>query len=143
MMNSIVPTVGGKQDGEEFTALLPDHQDAMAANAVHRPWGSFESIINGNGYQVKRIVVSAGKKLSLQYHHHRSEHWTVVTGTAHVTLNDDVLILQPDESIYIPLGAVHRIDNQGDDDIVLIEVQCGDYLGEDDIVRIEDDFGRV
>ena len=142
-MNKIAQNLSAKSGNEEFTALLPDHHDAMAANAVHRPWGSFESVINGGGYQVKRIVVSPGKKLSLQYHHHRSEHWTVVSGQAHVTLNEDVVILQPDESIYIPLGAVHRIENQGNEDIVLIEVQCGDYLGEDDIVRIEDDFGRA
>ncbi len=142
-MNMTVSKSTRAADEPEFTALLPDHKQAMAANVVHRPWGSYESIINGDGYQVKRIVVSPGRKLSLQYHHHRSEHWTVVSGQAHVTLNDDVVILQPDESIYIPLGAVHRIDNRGEDDIVLIEVQCGDYLGEDDIVRIEDDFGRA
>ncbi len=142
-MNSVVPAIKAPAEGEEFTALLPDHREAMANNAVHRPWGSFESVVCGEGYQVKRIVVSPGKKLSLQYHHHRSEHWTVVSGEAHVTLNEDILILRPDESIYVPLGAVHRLENRGDDDVVVMEVQCGTYLGEDDIVRVEDDFGRV
>lgn len=140
-MTSIVPKISGEASG--FTALLPDHRQAMASNAVHRPWGSFESVMCGEGYQVKRIVVVPGKKLSLQYHHHRSEHWTVVSGEARVTVGDDIVVLAPDESVYIPLGAVHRLENAGDEDIVLIEVQCGDYLGEDDIVRVEDDFGRV
>lgn len=140
-MTSVVPKINSKPD--EFSALLPSHHEAMAANVVHRPWGSFESIVCGEKYQVKRIVVSPGKKLSLQYHHHRSEHWTVVEGEAHVTLDDDILILQPDESIYVPLGAVHRLENRGSSDVVVVEVQCGDYLGEDDIVRVEDDFGRV
>ncbi len=124
-------------------ALVPDHRQALAPNAVHRPWGSFESVIGGAHYQVKRIVVSPGRKLSLQYHHHRAEHWTVVAGTAHVTLDDEVVELARNESIFIPLGATHRLDNRGNSDVVVIEVQCGDYLGEDDIVRVEDDFGRA
>lgn len=142
-MTSIVPAVAPGHKEKGLSALLPDHREAMAANVVRRPWGSFESVVAGDGYQVKRIVVSPGAKLSLQYHHHRSEHWTVTHGEAYVTLDEDVLILQPDESIYIPLGAVHRLENRGEEDVVVIEVQCGDYLGEDDIVRIEDDFGRV
>ena len=141
-MNNVVPTVGAKQDGEEFTALLPDHRDAMAANAVHRPWGSFESIINGDGYQVKRIVVSAGKKLSLQYHHHRSEHWIVVQGTARVTCDDKEYMVAENESTYISAGQNHRLENDGVIPLELIEVQNGSYLGEDDIVRFDDVYGR-
>ncbi len=142
-MTSIIPSVPIKQTGTGLTALLPDHREARASHAVHRPWGSYESVMCGEGYQVKRIVVLPGKKLSLQYHNHRSEHWSVVQGDAYVTIGEDVVILQPDESIYVPLGAVHRLDNRGAEAVVLIEVQCGDYLGEDDIVRSEDDFGRV
>ena len=138
-MTSIVPAVAPASRRPARATSAPD----LPGNVVHRPWGSFQSLASGEGYQVKRIVVAPGAKLSLQYHHHRSEHWTVTRGEAHVTLNDDILILQPDESIYIPLGALHRLDNRGSQDVVVIEVQCGDYLGEDDIVRVEDDFGRA
>ena len=110
---------------------------------VHRPWGSYEGVHWGLQHQVKHIVVAPGEKLSLQYHHHRSEHWTIVRGVAEVTLDEDVLTLSPDESIYIPLGAVHRIYNPGIVPVHLIEVQIGSYLGEDDIVRLEDVYGRV
>lgn len=110
---------------------------------VHRPWGSYEGVHQGVDHQVKHIVVSPGEKLSLQYHHHRSEHWTIVGGTAEVTLDDKVLTLSPDQSVYIPLGAVHRIYNPGKVPVHLIEVQMGEYLGEDDIVRIEDIYGRA
>lgn len=110
---------------------------------VHRPWGSYEGVHWGVRHQVKHIVVSPGQKLSLQYHHHRSEHWTIVGGTAEVTVDDKVITLSPDQSVYIPLGAVHRIYNPGKAPVHLIEVQVGEYLGEDDIVRIEDDYGRA
>ena len=93
-------------------------------------------------FQVKRITVRPGAKLSLQKHHHRSEHWTVVSGRALVTRDDEQVVLEPDQSIYIPLGAKHRLENTGTAPLVLIEVQCGDYLGEDDIVRFEDVYGR-
>jgi len=142
-MTSAVPTIPRSDSVGQIDALVPDHREGLSSNVVHRPWGSYESIMCGAGYQVKRIVVVPGKKLSLQYHQHRSEHWTVVEGEAHVTIGDDVMVLQSDESIYVPLGSVHRLDNRGKADVVLIEVQCGDYLGEDDIVRIEDDFGRA
>jgi mannose-1-phosphate guanylyltransferase / mannose-6-phosphate isomerase len=110
---------------------------------VHRPWGSYQSLDIGIRYQVKRIVVKAGGRLSLQMHHHRAEHWVVVRGTAKVTVGDDIKTLHENESIYIPLGTRHRLENPGKIDLELIEVQTGSYLGEDDIVRLEDDYRRT
>jgi mannose-1-phosphate guanylyltransferase/mannose-6-phosphate isomerase len=109
---------------------------------VHRPWGSYQSVDNGDRHQVKRIIVKPGGRLSLQKHHHRSEHWIVVRGTAQVTVNETVKTVHENESIYIPIGAVHRLENPGKIQLELIEVQTGSYLGEDDIVRIEDDYRR-
>src|SRR5271154_1377729 len=109
---------------------------------VHRPWGSYQSVDNGDRHQVKRITVKAGERLSLQKHHHRSEHWIVVRGTARVTVNELVKIVHENESIYIPIGAVHRLENPGKILLELIEVQTGSYFGEDDIIRIEDDYQR-
>jgi mannose-1-phosphate guanylyltransferase/mannose-6-phosphate isomerase len=109
---------------------------------VHRPWGSYQSLDQGSRYQVKRIVVKQGGRLSLQMHHHRAEHWVVVRGTARVTIGDEVKMLRENESIYVPSGARHRLENPGKIDLELIEVQTGSYLGEDDIVRIEDDYNR-
>jgi mannose-1-phosphate guanylyltransferase/mannose-6-phosphate isomerase len=110
---------------------------------VHRPWGSYQSLVDGARYQVKRIVVKAGERLSLQMHHHRAEHWIVVRGTARVVVSELVKIVHENESIYIPLGAIHRLENPGKIPLELIEVQTGSYLGEDDVVRIEDDYKRV
>jgi mannose-1-phosphate guanylyltransferase/mannose-6-phosphate isomerase len=109
---------------------------------VHRPWGNYQSLDNGDRYQVKRIVVKRGGRLSLQYHNHRAEHWVVVRGTARVTIGDTVTTLHENQSIYIPIGTPHRLENPGKIDLELIEVQTGSYLGEDDIVRIEDDYRR-
>jgi mannose-1-phosphate guanylyltransferase/mannose-6-phosphate isomerase len=109
---------------------------------VYRPWGSYESLISSERFQVKRIVVNPGQKLSLQMHHHRAEHWIVVSGTAEVTCEDRVFMLGEDESTYIPLGHKHRLANPGRIALELIEVQSGTYLGEDDIVRYEDVYGR-
>lgn len=108
----------------------------------HRPWGWFESLVIGNRFQVKRIVVHPGAALSLQSHHHRSEHWIVVEGTAKVTVDDEVKLVSENQSVYIPLGATHRMENPGKLPMVLIEVQTGSYLGEDDIVRYEDVYAR-
>ncbi|ABD06234.1 mannose-1-phosphate guanylyltransferase (GDP) [Rhodopseudomonas palustris HaA2] len=110
---------------------------------VHRPWGSYQSLDNGDRHQVKRIIVKAGERLSLQKHHHRSEHWIVVRGAALVTINDSFKTIHENESIYIPIGATHRLENPGKIPLELIEVQTGSYLGEDDIVRIEDDYQRA
>ena len=109
---------------------------------THRPWGSYQALDNGARYQVKRIVVKAGHRLSLQLHHHRAEHWVVVRGTAQVTIGKDIKMLYENESIYIPMGTQHRLENPGKIDLELIEVQTGSYLDEDDIVRIEDDYRR-
>jgi len=108
----------------------------------HRPWGWFESLARGNRFQVKRIVVHPGAALSLQSHHHRSEHWIVVQGTAKVTVDGEARLLTENQSVYIPLGAVHRMENPGKLPMVLIEVQTGSYLGEDDILRYEDVYAR-
>ncbi|TNF13292.1 MAG: mannose-1-phosphate guanylyltransferase/mannose-6-phosphate isomerase [Rhodobacteraceae bacterium] len=109
----------------------------------HRPWGWFESLVTGDRFQVKRIVVNPGAALSLQSHHHRAEHWIVVQGTAKVTVDDHVNLVTENESIYIPLGAVHRMENPGKVPLTLIEVQTGIYLGEDDIIRYEDVYARA
>jgi mannose-1-phosphate guanylyltransferase / mannose-6-phosphate isomerase len=109
---------------------------------VHRPWGSYQSVDMGDRHQVKRIIVKPGGRLSLQKHHHRSEHWIVVQGAARVTVNEMDKTVHENESIYIPIGAVHRLENPGKIALHLIEVQTGSYLGEDDIIRIEDDYRR-
>ena len=108
-----------------------------------RPWGAFESLARGTRYQVKRITVAPGAQLSLQYHYHRAEHWVVVKGTAKVTHDDKTFLLREHESTYIPIGGVHRLENPGKEMLELIEVQSGSYLEEDDIVRIEDHYGRT
>lgn len=110
---------------------------------VFRPWGSYDSIDNGTRYQVKRISVKPGEKLSVQMHHHRAEHWIVVSGTASVTLGDETQLVTENESVYIPVGEVHALENPGKIPLELIEVQSGSYLGEDDIVRFSDRYGRV
>ncbi|MCR1005554.1 MAG: mannose-1-phosphate guanylyltransferase/mannose-6-phosphate isomerase [Stenotrophomonas maltophilia] len=109
---------------------------------VYRPWGAYDSIDNGERFQVKRITVKPGGTLSLQMHHHRAEHWIVVSGTAEVTRGDEVILLSENQSTYIPLGVTHRLRNPGKLPLQLIEVQSGSYLGEDDIVRFEDTYGR-
>jgi len=116
--------------------------EATDHRRVHRPWGNYESIDNGERFQVKRIVVNPGGKLSLQKHHHRAEHWVVVRGTAEVTIGETVRTVHENESVYIPIGAVHRLANPGRIALELIEVQTGSYLGEDDIVRLEDVYAR-
>ena len=109
---------------------------------VHRPWGTFETLIEDKGYRIKRIIVKPGKRLSLQKHFHRSEHWIVVSGTAKVQVGSQEYLVRPNESTYIKMGEIHRLSNPGKIPVVLIEVQVGEYTGEDDIVRIEDDFKR-
>src|ERR1700744_2368736 len=117
--------------------------EATTHRKVYRPWGYYDSIDNDTNFQVKRIVVKPGGTLSLQMHHHRAEHWIVVSGTALVTCGDKQMILKENESTYIPLGAKHRLENPGKVPLHLIEVQSGSYLGEDDIVRFQDTYGRA
>jgi mannose-1-phosphate guanylyltransferase/mannose-6-phosphate isomerase len=119
------------------------HHSRVSQGRAERPWGFYESLIQGSRFQVKRIVVKPGHKLSLQQHYHRAEHWVVVEGVAQVTRDEDQLTVNENESVYLPLGCVHRVENPGRIPFVLIEVQSGSYLGEDDIVRLEDDYGRV
>jgi mannose-1-phosphate guanylyltransferase len=109
---------------------------------VYRPWGKYDSIDNGEGYQVKRITVKPGAKLSVQMHHHRAEHWIVVSGIAKVTNGDKTFLLSKNESTYIPVGVIHALENPGKVNLELIEVQSGSYLGEDDIIRFSDIYGR-
>jgi mannose-1-phosphate guanylyltransferase / mannose-6-phosphate isomerase len=125
-------------------SALKDRQSSVTEEhlKVHRPWGSYQSVDRGDRFQVKRIVVKPGGRLSLQMHHHRAEHWIVVRGTARVTIGGNATIVHENESIYVPIGSQHRLENPGKIELELIEVQTGSYLGEDDIVRIEDDYHR-
>jgi mannose-1-phosphate guanylyltransferase/mannose-6-phosphate isomerase len=109
---------------------------------VFRPWGSYDSIDHGDRFQVKRLSVKPGASMSLQMHHHRAEHWVVVSGTARVTRGEEIFLLEENQSTYIPIGTKHRIENPGKVPLHIIEVQSGSYLGEDDIVRLEDKYGR-
>ena len=109
---------------------------------VSRPWGTYSVLESTERYKMKRIVVKPGKRLSLQKHLHRSEHWVVVSGTATCTVGDKVFYVRPNESTYIPVGEVHRLQNEGRLPLVIVEVQVGEYTGEDDIIRVEDDFHR-
>jgi mannose-6-phosphate isomerase-like protein (cupin superfamily) len=118
-------------------------KQATEHQKMYRPWGSYETLVLGDRFQVKQIVVNPGASLSLQMHHHRAEHWVVVSGIAEVQLDNEIQILTEDQSVYIPIGAKHRLTNPGKLPITLIEVQSGSYLGEDDIVRLDDVYGRV
>jgi mannose-1-phosphate guanylyltransferase/mannose-6-phosphate isomerase len=117
-------------------------EEADALPTVHRPWGTYRSLHNGHRVQVKHITVKPGGRLSLQMHHHRAEHWIVVQGTAKIRRGDEEMMLTEDQSTYIPLGTAHRLENPGKIPLHLIEVQSGSYLGEDDIIRFEDSYGR-
>jgi len=133
------------QDVKEIVGQIKrdGRSEAAAHRKVYRPWGAYDSIDNGARFQVKRITVKPGATLSLQMHHHRAEHWIVVSGTAEVTRGDEVILLSENQSTYIPLGVTHRLKNPGKLPLELIEVQSGSYLGEDDIVRFEDSYGRA
>jgi len=132
-VGNVVEKLGAKP---ETSSLTKNHQTS------YRPWGGYTSVLIGDRFQVKRLFVKPGKRLSLQKHHHRSEHWVVVGGTAEVQIDEQTMSLGENESVYIPQGAVHRLTNPGKILLELIEVQTGSYLGEDDIIRLEDEFGR-
>jgi mannose-1-phosphate guanylyltransferase/mannose-6-phosphate isomerase len=139
--------VASKEKAQDVKALVDklkadDREESKLHRQVYRPWGSYDSLENAEGFQVKRLIVNPGATLSLQKHACRAEHWVVVRGKAQVTLNDDVFDLDVNESTYVAIGDVHRIANPFDEPVHIIEVQCGDYLGEDDIVRLEDNYGR-
>jgi len=132
------------QDVKQIVEWLKEQRrdERLVHRQVFRPWGSYEGVVAGERFQVKRIVVNPGASLSLQMHHHRAEHWIVVKGTAKVTRGSDITLLSENESTYIPLGTKHRLENPGTLPLEIIEVQSGSYLGEDDIVRFEDNYGR-
>ncbi|HBB35465.1 MAG TPA: mannose-6-phosphate isomerase [Cyanobacteria bacterium UBA8803] len=132
------------QEISEVAALtLPTSLPTGGAAATElRPWGSFTVLEEGRGYKIKRIQVNPGHRLSLQMHYHRSEHWIVVSGTAKVICGEQELIVHQNQSTYVPQGTLHRLENPGVIPLVLIEVQNGEYLGEDDIIRFEDDYAR-
>jgi mannose-1-phosphate guanylyltransferase/mannose-6-phosphate isomerase len=143
----LVMNKDNSQDLKKLIGKISDkHADLKIVHTkAFRPWGWYKNI-EGNdhsGYKVKRICVYPGKRLSLQSHNHRSEHWVICTGKARVQLNDDFIVMNPNEHIYIPAKALHRMENMGDEVVEFIETQIGDYLGEDDIIRYQDDFGRT
>ena len=140
----LVAHKGRAQDVKTIVGLLEREgaRESKAHRRIYRPWGSYDGITEGERWQVKKIVVNPGASLSLQMHHHRAEHWIVVSGTAEVTVGDKVILLSENQSTYIPLGQTHRLRNPGKVDLEIIEVQSGSYLGEDDIVRFEDTYGR-
>ena len=140
----LVASKASSQDVKHIVDQLreQDRDETALHRQVFRPWGSYDSIDGDEGFQVKRLIVNPGAVLSLQKHAQRAEHWVVVRGKARITRNDEVFDLGVNESTYIAIGDVHRIANPFDEPVHIIEVQCGDYLGEDDIVRLEDDYGR-
>jgi mannose-1-phosphate guanylyltransferase / mannose-6-phosphate isomerase len=140
----LVSDLDRSQDVKAAVDMLREQGEEAATTAaeVFRPWGSYQCIDRGERFQTKRLIVKPGGRLSLQKHEHRSEHWVVVAGTAEVTVGSEVRLLRENESAYIPATTPHRLANPGEEPLYLIEVQCGSYLGEDDIIRIEDDYGR-
>jgi mannose-1-phosphate guanylyltransferase / mannose-6-phosphate isomerase len=141
----LVASKGASQQVKEIVSRLKagGHDAAKLHRTVARPWGTYTVLQEGSRFKIKRIEVKPGQTLSLQMHHHRSEHWIVVSGTAKVTCEDKTFLVAANASTYIPIGTKHRLENPGVMQLVMIEVQCGDYLGEDDIVRFEDKYGRT
>ena len=145
----LVASMGADQDVKLAVEALKHagRPEAISHATTHRPWGNYRNIDSGDGYQVKRITVTPGGRLSLQSHKHRAEHWTVITGKARVTRGPaidrlDVIHLDADQSVDIPLGWIHRLENPTDEPLIIVEVQSGGYLGEDDIERFDDQYGR-
>ncbi len=143
-----VVLVAGNDHDQEVKAVVENlnerkRTEILAHTRVHRPWGCFQTLDSGQGFQVKRLVINPGASISLQLHHQRSEHWVVVRGRASVTRGDELLELHPNESTYIPANTKHKLENRGDGALEVIEVQTGAYLGEDDIVRFDDKYGRI
>ena len=141
----LVANPNNAQDVKTVVKKLKElkHDTATLHKTVVRPWGTYTVLEAGLGFKMKRIEVRPGGRLSLQMHHHRSEHWVVVSGEATVVNGEEVLTIKANESTYIPAGHQHRLENKTDNELILIEVQCGAYLGEDDIVRYEDKYGRT
>jgi mannose-1-phosphate guanylyltransferase/mannose-6-phosphate isomerase len=142
-----VVLVAHRNQAQQVKAIVERLDEAQRAEIdihaqVHRPWGCYQGIDRDERYQVKRISVKPGASLSLQKHHHRAEHWIVVKGSARVTRGEETFLLTENQSTYIPVGELHRLENPGKIPLELIEVQSGSYLGEDDIVRFDDEYGR-
>jgi mannose-1-phosphate guanylyltransferase/mannose-6-phosphate isomerase len=140
--------VADKRRSQDIKAIVEGlrgrgRREVQESARSQRPWGSYETVSMGDGFRVKRIVVDPGAQLSLQLHHHRSEHWVIVRGTALVRVNDKTELRRENQAVFIPVGAKHRVANVGNTPLELIEVQVGSYLGEDDIVRFEDSYGRA
>jgi mannose-1-phosphate guanylyltransferase len=140
----LVASKNAAQDVKQITQELMNEarSEWLFHREVYRPWGKYDTVDAGERYQVKRITVNPGAKLSVQLHHHRAEHWVVVSGSAKVTNGDNTFLLAENESTYIPIGVTHALENPGKIPLEIIEVQSGSYLGEDDIVRIADNYGR-
>jgi mannose-1-phosphate guanylyltransferase len=140
----LISKKGSSQKVKEIVNILKERNSTLVDvhRLAHRPWGTYEVLLDADKYKIKRITVKPGSRLSLQKHFHRNEHWVVVSGTATVTVGDEKFILSPNESTYIKMGQLHRLENSGKIDLVIIEVQIGEYTGEDDIVRVEDDYKR-
>ena len=139
--------IANKENSDNLKSVVGEldskgYKEGLLHKKIYRPWGSYRSLVEDKRWQVKRIEVTPGSSLSLQMHHHRAEHWTVVEGTAKVEIDDNIFILSENQSTFIPLGAKHRLSNPGKITLTLIEVQSGDYLGEDDIIRFKDEYGR-
>lgn len=139
----LISQKGRTQEVKDIVKQLQNHEILQTHSLVYRPWGSYEVLEEGKFYKIKQIIVKPQKRLSFQKHYHRNEHWIVVSGSACVQVGEKEIFLQSNESTYIPMGTPHRLSNQGKLDLVIIEVQVGEYLGEDDIVRLEDDFHRA
>ncbi len=140
----LISKKGSSQKVKEAVKIVKQNSQLHNIHlTAHRPWGTYTVLEDRENYKIKRIVVKVGKRLSLQKHYHRNEHWIVVSGTATVTVGDEIKLVRPNESTYIKMGEIHRLENCGKIDVVLIEAQVGEYTGEDDIVRVEDDFKRV
>jgi mannose-1-phosphate guanylyltransferase/mannose-6-phosphate isomerase len=140
----LITQKGSAQKVKDLVELLKhrQRQEGQHHQLVHRPWGSYESFSQGPNYQVKRLIVKPGARISVQYHHHRSEHWVVISGIARVRVGEQYFTLSENQSTFIPVGVVHSLENPSDKNLEVIEVQSGSYLGEDDIVRIHDNYGR-
>ena len=140
----LISKKGSGQKVKDIVSVLKSKNSELADThlTVHRPWGNYTLLEENRFYKIKKIIVKPQKRLSLQKHLHRSEHWIVVSGTALVTIGDKEFILRPNESTYIRIGELHRLENPGKIDLVIIEAQVGEYVGENDIIRVEDDFKR-
>lgn len=141
----LISKMGESQNVKKIVQILKEQNSDLVRfpSIVYRPWGSYQVLLEGTFYKIKQIVVKPKKRLSLQKHFHRNEHWIIVSGSAVVQINEKEFVLNRNESTYIPMGSVHRLSNEGKIDLVIIEAQVGEYLGEDDIVRIEDDYRRA